>query len=296
MKQKIGVVTDSHSGMSAEEAEEKGVLILPMPFTIDDVCYYENVTLSWDEFLEKLQFTENISTSQPAIGDVMAIWDKALEQYEQILHMPISSGLSGSCDTAKMLAMEEPYKGRVFVVDNGRVSAPLHRSILDALEMIEEGYSAAQIRDALEKSKAQLVIYVALQTLEYLKRGGRISKTTAVLGNMLNIKPIVKFDVGALDVFQKCRGFVKAKRGMLEAVKHDLETKFREQYEKGEVYILAASSASKEVTEAWVEDIRQAFPGMDILCDPLSMGLSCHIGPGGLGIGCSCRPERPAAK
>ena len=222
----------------------------------------------------------------------MAFWDDALKEYEQIVYIPISSGLSGSCAAAAALAREDAYEGRVFVVDNGRVSAPQHRAVLDALELVEEGYSAVEIRDILEAARDQMVIYVGVETLKYLKRGGRISPATAALGTVLHIKPVLKFDVGTLDTFQKCRGFGKAKKTMLEAMRHDLETQWKAYYDRGEVSLLAASSASPEATKEWVQEIRREFPGMGILCDELSLGVSCHIGPGGLGIACSCRPKR----
>lgn len=289
---KIGVITDSHSGITQKQAQELGIMVLPMPFYFDDACYYEDITLSREDFFEKLDSGITVVTSQPSPADVMKLWDEGLKRYEQIVYIPISSGLSGSCASALSLAQEEPYSGNVFVVDNGRVSTPLHRSVLDALELIEEGYSAPEIKDILEESRDKMVIYVSVETLEHLKRGGRISPATAALGTVLNIKPVLKFDVGTLDTFKKCRGTSKARKVMIEAMKQDLETTFREWYEKGEVYLLAASSSSKEVTNEWVQEIKEAFPGMEVMCDNLSLGVSCHIGQGGLGIGCSCRPRR----
>lgn len=289
----IGIVTDSHSSISQQKAKELGIMVLPMPFYIGENCFYENISLSREEFFKRLDSGATITTSQPSPADVMSIWDQALSEYEQILYIPISSGLSGSCSTALTLAQNEPYENRVFVVDNGRVSTPLHRSILDALELISEGYSASQIKDILEEARDKMVIYVGVQTLEHLKRGGRITPATAALGAVLNIKPVLKFDVGTLDTFKKCRGFAKAKKTMLEAMEHDLQTKFKEWYDRGEVYLLAASSAPEEETREWIREINEAFPGMDVMCDDLSLGVSCHIGYGGLGIGCSCRPRRP---
>lgn len=289
---KIGVVTDSHSSISQEMAKELGIYVLPMPFYFDEECFYENIDLSREEFFEKLKTNNKVSTSQPSPEEVMKIWDKALEEYEQILYIPISSGLSGSCSTATGLARDEDYEGKVFVVDNGRVSTPMHRSILDALELIKEGYEAPQIKKILEDARDKMVIYIAVETLEYLKKGGRVSATTAAIGSLLNIKPVLKFDVGILDTYKKCRGFKKAKQVMIEAMKNDLETKFAKEYQNNEVYLLAASSADEETTKEWVDEIKEAFPGMDVLCDDLSLGVSCHIGPGGLGIGCSCRPKR----
>lgn len=289
----IGIVTDSHSGITQEEANRLGIRVLPMPFYIEGECFYENVTLSRKEFFEKLQSGAEVATSQPSPADVMAIWDDALTEYEQILYLPLSSGLSGSYSTAMALSQDEPYAGRVFVVDNGRVSTLLHRSILDAVEMIEEGYSAQEIKGYLEAARADMIIYVGVQTLEHLKRGGRISPATASIGTLLNIKPVLKFDVGTLDTHKKCRGFNKAKTAMLEAIRHDLDNTFNEFYKNKEIYLLAASSASEEETAAWVAEIQATFPDLEVLCDDLSMGLCCHIGAGGLGIGLSCRPKRP---
>lgn len=290
--QTIGVVTDSHGGISVEEAKNLGVKVLPMPFYFGDECYYEGVSITRSEFFERLEAGENVSTSQPSPEAVMDIWRESLKEYETILYMPISSGLSGSCDTAIMLSKEDEFAGKVFVVDNGRVSTPMHRSILDALELIEEGYDAKQIQEILEASRDKMAIYVAVETLEHLKRGGRVTPATAALGTLLNIKPVLKFDVGVLETYKKCRGMKKARREMLEAMKQEFESRFAEYYDRNEIYLLAASSADEETTKGWIEEIREFFPGMEVLCDDLSMGLCCHIGEGGLGIGCSCRHKR----
>lgn len=290
---KIGVCTDSHSGITRDEAKRLGIRVLPMPFYIGENCYLEDVSISRAEFLGKLAGGAEVSTSQPSPTSVMEFWDGALAEFEQIIYVPISSGLSGSCAAAQALAREDGYDGRVFVVDNGRVSTPQHRAVLDALELVSEGYSAAEIKEILEAARAEMAIYIGVETLAYLKKGGRISPAAAALGTVLNIKPVLKLDVGTLDTFQKCRGFGKAKKVMLEAVHHDLETRWKEYHERGEAYLLAASSASPEDTKEWVREIRGEFPGMEVLCDELSLGVSCHIGPGGLGIACSCRPKRP---
>jgi DegV family protein with EDD domain len=290
----IGILTDSHSGISREETEKLGIRVLPMPFYIEEECFYEDVSISRAEFYDKLRNGVNVTTSQPSPSEVMNFWDEALKEYETVLYIPISSGLSGSCATAMALAQDEPYEDRVFVVDNGRVSTPMHRSVLDAWEMAEEGYTAAEIKQSLEEARARMVIYVGVETLDNLKRGGRISAATASLGTLLNIKPVLRFDVGTLDTYKKCRGFGKARQAMLEAMHHDFETVFKDEYDRGEVYLVAASSADAETTAAWVAEIEDSFPGMEVMCDQLSLGVSCHIGAGGLGIGCSCRPKRPA--
>lgn len=288
----IGIATDSHSGILPEKAAELGVMVLPMPFYFDEECFYEEVSITREEFFTQLSSGKKVSTSQPSPDSVMNFWREGLKKYEQIVYIPLSSGVSGSCDTAKMLAKEPEFAGKVFVVDNGRVSTPLLRSILDALELVEEGYSAEQIREILEDFKDKMVIYVAVETLEFLKKGGRVTPSTAAIGTLLNIKPILKFDIGILETYKKSRGMKKARREMLEAMKREFETTFKEFYDKGEIYLLAASSADEETTQDWVREIKEFFPGMDVLCDNLSMGLSCHIGPNGLGIGCSCRPKR----
>ena len=288
----IVVITDSHGGISQEEAERLGVKVLPMPFYFGDDCYYEGVSITREEFFARLTNGEKVSTSQPSPEDVMNIWRENLKEYEKILYMPMSSGLSGSCNVAKMLAQEEEFAGRVLVVDNGRVSTLQHRSILDALELIEEGYTAEDIQRILEEARDKMVIYIGVETLEYLKRGGRVTPATAAIGTLLNIKPILKFDVGVLETYRKCRGMKKAKQEMLQAMKHEFETTFREYYDKNEIYLLAASSADEAGKQEWIEEIKAYFPGMEVLYDDLSLGLCCHTGDGALGIGCSCRPKR----
>jgi len=207
------------------------------------------------------------------------------------LYIPISSGLSGSCQSATALSMEGPYQNRVFVVDNGRVSTPLYCTILDALEMIQKGMCACEIKAILEKYRDDMVIYVGVDTLEHLKKGGRISPAAATLGNVLNIKPVLKFGTGTLDTYKKCRGFQKAKKAMLDALEYDLTTRFRQWYEADEYHLVAASSASLQDTEQWLAEIRERFPGKEILYGNLSLGTSAHIGYGGLGIGCSRKPK-----
>ena len=191
---KIAVVTDSHASISSAEAALLGIYVLPMPFEVDGQDFFEGVNLSRQQFFGYQRAGAQIGTSQPAPGDVMALWDKLLEEYESILYIPISSGLSHSCQTAFALAEEEPYAGRVFVVDNGRVASPLHRSVLDALDLVNAGHTAQEIKTALENNRNDVVIYVAVETLEHLKRGGRISSATAIVGGALGIKPVMHVD------------------------------------------------------------------------------------------------------
>ncbi|MBQ8278966.1 MAG: DegV family protein [Roseburia sp.] len=289
---KVGVATDSHSGILPDKAVKLGVRVLPMPFYVEEECYYEGVSITREQFFEYLKEDKKVSTSQPSPEDVMSFWREGLKEVEQIVYIPMSSGLSGSCYTAMALAQDEEFEGKVFVVDNGRVATPLHRSSLDALELAEEGYDAAGIKAILEAARENMSIYIAVETLENLKKGGRISPATAALGSLLNIKPILKLGTEVLDTYKKSRGMKKAKKEMIEAMKQDLESTFKEYYEKGEVYLMAASSADEQTTQEWVEEIKEAFPGMEVMCDNLTLGISCHTGEGALGIGCSCRPRR----
>ncbi len=289
---RVGIVTDSHGGISLAEAEKLGVKVVPMPFYFGDDCYYEGVSISREEFFGRLNNGENVSTSQPSPEAVMKAWSEALTEYEKVLYMPISSGLSGSCNTARMLAAEEEFEGKVFVVDNGRVATPMHRSILDALELIEEGFSAEEIHSKLEEYGGKMSIYIAVETLEHLKKGGRITPATAAIGTVLNIKPILKLNTGVLETYKKSRGMKKARQEMLAAMKQDFEVTFKEYADKNEIYLMAASSADDATTQEWVEEIKESFPGMEVLCDDLSLGICCHTGEGALGIGCSCRPKR----
>lgn len=291
MMKKTGIVADSHSSITQKQAAELGIRVLPMPFYIQEECFYEDKTLTRGEFFSRLEEGIKISTSQASLEELMNIWDEALKEAEEILYFPLSSGLSGSCSTASVLAQEDTYAGKVFVVDNGRISTPQHCAILDALHLIEQGCSAAEVKEILEKEKDQMSIYIAVDTLKYLKAGGRITPAAAALGTVLKIKPVLQLHIGLLEEFRKCRGLQKAKKTMIEAIQNDLETKFKESYEKGNIHLMAASSASEEETAKWVEEIQEAFPGMEVLCDSLSLGVCCHTGPGALGIGCSCIPE-----
>ncbi len=288
--EKTGIVTDSHSSITQKQAQELGISVLPMPFFIDGTSYQEDVTLTREAFFTQLRAGADITTSQPAPAQVMEYWDRALTQFEQIVYLPISSGLSGSCAAASAMAQEPPYQDRVFVVDNGRVSALLHCSVLDALELIARGYTAPEIKTILERCREQMVIYIGVDTLEHLKRGGRITPAAAAIGTLLHIKPVLRFDVGILEPFKKCRGLGKAKKAMLEAMQHDLTTRFAPWYQKDAFYLLAAASSTKEAAQEWVAEIQDFFPGQKVLYDDLSLGVSSHIGFGGLGIGCSCKP------
>ena len=289
---RIGIATDSHSGITPVMAANMGVMVLPMPFFVDEECCYEEVSITRSEFFKLLNENKKVSTSQPSPEEVCEFWREGLKEYEQLIYIPMSSGLSGSCNTAMMLAQEEEFEGKVLVVDNGRVSTPLVRSVMDAQEMVEEGLSAEQIKEILEAEKDKMSIYIAVETLEFLQKGGRISAATAALGTVLNIKPILKLGVGILDTYKKSRGMKKAQKEMLDAIQNDLNVTFKEYHTKGEAYLLIATSADEETTNTWIEEVKKTFPEMEVLAGNLSLGICCHTGEGALGVGISCRPRR----
>lgn len=280
----IGIVTDTNSSIPSAEAENLGIFVIPMPFYIDGECYLENIDLSREQFFAKQLADADISTSTPSPIEIGKAWAAALEKYDEILHMPMSSGLSSTCAVAQSLAQEDAFAGKVFVVDNGRVASPMHYSIREACELIEEGYSAAEIKRMLEEQKNNFSIYVAVDNLKYLQKGGRISSAAAKIGTILNMKPVLHFDTGTLGVYAKTRGKKRARLAMLEAIKSELAGDFHEAYERGEAYLLAACCAEKAETDDWVREIKEAFPELPLLNDDLPLSLSTHIGYGGLGV------------
>lgn len=280
MKNKIAIVTDTNSGITQEEAKKLGIYLIAMPFFINDNTYYEGITLSQEEFFKKLEADENISTSQPSPGTVIELWDNLLKDYDYILHIPMSSGLSSSMETARMLSSD--YEGKVLVVDNKRISVTFRQSILDALYLIDKGLSAKEIQEILEKEALEAIIYVTVDTLKYLEKGGRITPAVAALGSMFNIKPVLLIDGGKLDTYKKVRGLKSAQKAMIEAIKNDIENRF-----KGTDYLIqTAYSGDFEQGKKWNETVKQAFPEHDVYNDVLPMSICCHVGPGALGITC----------
>lgn len=281
---KIAVITDSNAHITPVEAKELGIEVVPMPFMIDEETYYEGITLSKEEFYSKMEGGANIVTSQPAPSDVMGIWDKALETHDEIVYIPMSSGLSGSCQSARMLA--EDYDGKVQVVNNQRISVTQKRSVLDALELAERGLSAAQIREELEHVKYESSIYIMLDTLKYLKKGGRITPAAAAVGSLLRIKPVLQIKGERLDAFSKARTVSQGKNVMINAMKHDIETLYGG-LDKDDVWLYAVHGNVPEQFEEFSQEVRAAFPGIMVQDDVLSLSIACHIGPGALAIACS---------
>ena len=281
---KIAVVTDSNSGITQSAAKELGVFVLPMPFYINEELFLEDITLTQEEFYKKLKEDADISTSQPTPLDVTELWDKVLEEYDELVYIPMSSGLSNSCETAVALARD--YEGKVFVVDNQRISVTQRQSVLDALKLIGEGKEGAEVKEILEKTKLSASIYITLETLKYLKKGGRITPAAAAIGTILNLKPILQIQGEKLDAYAKSRGKMKAKKIMLEAIHKDLENRFPEEWKEGRMAIQAAYTGNPEEAAEWKKEIEAEFPGMEIHMDPLSLSVSCHIGYGALAITC----------
>ncbi len=284
---KIAVMTDSNSGITQSQAKELGVFVLPMPFFIDGDLYLEDITLSQEAFYEKLKSDAEISTSQPSPADVMDLWDQVLKDYDEIVHIPMSSGLSASCMTAMGLAQD--YHGRVQVVNNQRISVTQKQAVLDAIQLAKEGKEAAEIKEILEKEKLETSIYLVVETLKYLKKGGRITPAAAALGTILNIKPVLEIQGEKLDAFAKARGKNKAKKIMLDAMKKDMETRFKDSLLKGEMELQVVYSGNLEEALEWKKEVESNFPGMEIGMDKLSLSVVCHTGPGVLAIACEKR-------
>ena len=283
MKKKTAIVTDSNSGITQAQAKKLGIFVLPMPFFINEELFFEDISLSQEEFYKKLAEDADISTSQPSPGEVMDLWDKVLEEYEEIVHIPMSSGLSKSCETAMMLA--EDYAGKVFVVDNQRISVTQRQSVLDAMELAERGTTGAEIKKILEEMKLESSIYITLETLKYLKKGGRITPAAAAIGTVLNIKPVLQIQGEKLDAYAKVRGRAQGRKTMLDAIRKDLEGRFSAVPVEKMHFAVAYSGARTEEVDAWVEEVKAAFPQAEIeMIDPLSLSVSCHIGAGALAV------------
>ncbi len=280
---KIAIVTDSNSGITQAAGKALGVYVLPMPFDIDGQQYFEDINLTQEQFYEKLTGDANVATSQPSPDAVMTLWDDLLKNqgYDEIVHIPMSSGLSSSCSTAMMLAQD--YDGKVQVVDNQRISVTQKISVTDALKMAEAGLSAADIKRILEEQKFDSSIYIMVDTLKYLKKGGRITPAAAALGTLLRLKPVLQIQGEKLDAFAKARTVKQAKSIMLGAIHKDIETRMGGEANMDKLHIAAAYTPGDGV-EQWLEEIKKEFPDKEIVMDPLSLSVSCHIGPGALAV------------
>lgn len=285
---KVAVATDSNSGITQDQAKKLGIKVLPMPFVINEKTYFEDINLTQEKFYKKLEEDADISTTQPSPETVMNLWDELLRDYDEVVYIPMSSGLSGSCSTAYMLSQEDEYKDKVFVVDNQRISVTQKQSVFDAMEMAKSGMSGKEIKDVLIREKMESSIYIMVDTLKYLKKGGRITPAAAALGTLLRLKPVLKIKGEKLDAFAKARTVAQAKSIMIEALKKDIAELYGGSQDN--VWIEIAHSNNAEEAEVFKKEIIEAFPGYDssvIVTDCLSLSISCHIGTGSLAIACS---------
>ena len=283
MSKKIAVVTDSNSGITQTEALEYGIRVLPMPFMINEETFYEDITLTQNEFYEKLESGADVVTSQPSPESVMKLWDEILKEHDEIVYIPMSSGLSGSCQSAIMLS--EDYDGRVQVVNNQRISVTQRQSAFDAKMLAERGMDAAQIKDFLEKDKYNSSIYIMLDTLYYLKKGGRITPAAAAIGTMLKLKPVLTIQGDKLDAFAKARTSNQGKSIMINAIRNDMENRFGGA-KADNIWLEVAYTKNEETMRQFVAELEKEFPGFDIVANPLSLSVACHIGPGALAVAC----------
>lgn len=282
---KIAIVTDSNSGITQSQASEYGVYVLPMPFYIDGELYLEDISLNQEEFYHKLEHDAEISTSMPAPGDVMDLWDKLLKEYDEIVHIPMSSGLSGSYAAAVSLA--EDYDGKVQVVNNQRISVTQRQSVLDAKVLADKGWDACKIKEYLEETKFDSTIYITMETLKYLKKGGRITPAAAALGTLLKLKPVLQIQGEKLDAYAKCRTLKAAKATMLDAVANDLKNRFHLEEKPEDTWIALAYTKDLDAANQWKEEVQKVYPNNKIVMCPLSLSVSCHIGPGAIAITCT---------
>lgn len=283
MAKKIAIVTDSNSGITQSQAKEWGLNVLPMPFMINNEIFYEDITLTQKEFYIRLADGAEVITSQPTPDSVMKLWDDLLKEYDEIVHIPMSSGLSGSCESAMMLAQD--YDDKVQVVNNQRISVTQRQSALDALELVKRGMDAKQIKDFLEEDKFNSSIYIMLDTLYYLKKGGRITPAAAALGTILKLKPVLQIQGEKLDAFAKARTASQGKSIMINAIRSDMEKRFGGATADN-IWLEIAYSYDLEAATQLKEEVQEQFPGFDVHIDPLSLSVACHIGPGALAVAC----------
>ena len=292
---KIAVVTDSNSGITKAQAKEMGVAVLPMPFMIDGETYYEDITLTREQFYQRLKDNADIATSQPTPDSILKMWDKLLKEYDQIIHIPMSSGLSGSCSTAMMLAGEDEYEGKVFVVDNRRISVTQYQSVKDAQMLAAMGMDGTQIKKRLEETAADSVIFITVDTLKYLKKGGRITPAAAALGTLLKIKPVLIILGEKLDSFAKARTMKQAKTMMMNAIQKELDGRLHDS-ECRNCHLAIAHTDNEEAALEFKKEVEERFPNADVYMAPLSLSIACHIGPGSLAVTATRKMEEEHEK
>ena len=288
MSKKIAIVTDSNSGITQAEAAELGVVVLPMPFMINEETFFEDITLGQEEFYERLESGADVVTSQPSPETVMNLWKETLKEYDEIVHIPMSSGLSGSCQSAVMLA--EDFDGKVQVVNNQRISVTQRQSVMDAKLLAGRGMDAYEIKEFLEKDKFNSSIYIMLDTLYYLKKGGRITPAAAAIGTILKLKPVLTIQGDKLDAYARARTANQGKSIMTSAIRNDMESRFGGAAPDN-IWLEIAYTKDRQAAEQFAQELLKEFPGFDIEINPLSLSVACHIGPGSLAVTC-CKKIR----
>lgn len=283
MSKKVAVVTDSNSGITQNETKELGIKVLPMPFMINEETFFEDITLTQEAFYERLEGGADVVTSQPSPESVVNLWKEILAEYDEIVYIPMSSGLSGSCQSAIMLS--EDFDGKVQVVNNQRISVTQRQSALDAKLLTERGMDAAAIKDFLEKDKFNSSIYIMLDTLYYLKKGGRITPAAAAIGTILKLKPVLQIQGDKLDAFAKARTISQGKSIMINAIRNDMENRFGGA-DADNIWLEVAYTKNLDAAKQFAEELLKEFPGFDITINPLSLSVACHIGPGSLAVAC----------
>ncbi|MBE5853462.1 MAG: DegV family protein [Lachnospiraceae bacterium] len=279
---KVAIVTDSNAGISPQMAKELGVFVIPQPFMIEGKTYFENIDLTYEEFYKTLENEVDVRTSQPVPTDMMEVWDDVLKEYDELVHIPLSSGLSGACQSAMMFADE--YDGRVHVVNNQRISVTQKQSVRDALMLIEKGHDGKEIKQILEEDKFNSSIYIMLDTLKYLKKGGRITPAAAAIGTVLKLKPVLQIQGEKLDAFAKARTINQGKKIMIDAIRNDVNTRFGGE-DPDNISIHIAHTNNHDMAMEFKAEFEEAFPGVIVKdVDELSLVVSCHIGPGALAV------------
>ncbi len=283
---KIAIITDSNSGITQDEARELGIQVVPMPFFVNGETFFEDISMTQTEFYDYLAQDADVMTSQPSPEALTELWNNTLKEYDEIIYIPMSSGLSSACGTAMMLSYEEEFEGKVFVVDNQRISVTQRQSVLDAIQLAEKGYDGAKIKEILLREKFESSIYIMVDTLSYLKKGGRITAAAAAIGTVLRIKPVLQIQGEKLDAYAKVKTLKQAKTTMLRAVRKDLEERFHDPAGDNFHVEIAYTADDTEAMKLRAE-LEEEFPGHDIVVNPLSLSVSCHIGPGALAIAIS---------
>lgn len=283
---KVAVITDSNSGITQSQGKELGIQVVPMPFFVNGETYYEDISMNQKEFYEYLEQGADVTTSQPSPETLINLWNNTLKEYDEIVYIPMSSGLSSSCGTATMLSYEDEFEGKVFVVDNQRISVTQRQAVLDAIALTEKGYGAEKIKEILLREKFESSIYIMVDTLTYLKKGGRVTPAAAAIGTVLRIKPVLQIQGEKLDAYAKVKTLKQAKTTMIKAIRKDFEERFHDP--DGEKFHMEiAYTADDTEAQNFKKELEEEFPGHDIWVDPLSLSVSCHIGPGALALAIS---------